>query len=62
MAWYMVWPGVHDMVYGMVCQAWHSIRFCLEDMAGYMIWPGGHGMVYGIWHCLARYGKVYGVI
>ena len=53
--WYMVWPGGHDMVYGMACRAWHGIWYGLEGMAGYMagmtlymVWPGGHGMIYGM--------------
>ena len=33
MAWYIVEPGRHDMVYGMALFAWH------------MVWPGGHHMV-----------------
>ena len=56
MVWYMVWPGGHDMVYGMVCRAWHGTRYGLKDMAGYMVWPGGHDMVYCMawqtWHCI----------
>ena len=61
MASYMVWPGGHDMVYGMVCRAWHGVL------------PGGHGRIYGmawrayhgIWHiicsCLVGNGMVYGM-
>ena len=56
MAWYMLWPGGHDMVYGMVCRAWHGILYGLEGIAVYMVWPGGHGMVYGItWRGMGWY-------
>ena len=48
LAWYMVWPGGHDMVCGMVCRAWHGIWYGLEGRAGHMVWPGEHGLVYGI--------------
>ena len=53
----MVWPGGDDMVYGMVCRAWHGIWYYLEGMAGYMVvWPGGHSMVYGIaWRGMGWY-------
>ena len=36
MAWYMVWPVGHDIVY-------HMAR---RGMARYMVWPCGYGMVY----------------
>ena len=56
MAWYMVWLGGHDMVYGMVCRAKHGITYCLEGMVGYMVWHGGHGMLYGIaWRGMGLY-------
>ena len=59
MAWYMVWPVGHDIVY---LVAWRG-------MAWYMVWPCGHGMVYGMaWQVLAWYmmwpaghGMAYGM-
>ena len=46
MAWYMVWPVGHDIVYRMT---WRGI-------ARHMVWPRGHGMVYGMaWRGLAWY-------
>ena len=35
MAWYMLWPGGHDMVY-------------VAEITRCILWPGGHGMVYGM--------------
>ena len=43
MAWYMVWTGGRDMVYGMVCWVWRGIWYGLEGMARYMVWPSGNG-------------------
>ena len=76
MAWYMVWPGGHGMVYGMAWRAWQDRWYGLADMSWYMVWPGRHGIVYdmawrawhGIWYGLA--GKawymvwpgVYGIV
>ena len=40
LAWYMAWPGVHGMVYGMALWAWHGIL------------SGISGIAYGIWYGL----------
>ena len=69
LAWYMVWPGKHGMVYGMALQAWHGICYGLVGIAWYMLLLGSPGMVYGmswqawhgIWYCLVRVGMVCGV-
>ena len=40
-AWYMVWPGGHHMVYGSARHgACHSIWYGLAGMAWCMVWPG----------------------
>ena len=51
-AWYIIWPGVHGMVYGMASRAshdaWHVLWYGLEGMSWFIIWTGEHGMVYSI--------------
>ena len=58
MAWNMIWPGKHGMVYDMALRAWHGICSGLVGMAWYMVLLGGPCMVYGMslqaWH-------VYGI-
>ena len=48
MAWYMVWPGRNDIVYGMS-----------GGMAWYLVWPGR--VWRGIWYYLGRHGMVCGM-
>ena len=71
MAWYMVWPDGHGMVYGMVYKhgmghgvvLWYS----LVDMAWYMVTVCGHVIWYGLsgmaWYMiwLGVPGMVYGL-
>ena len=61
MIWYMVWYGMHVMVYGMAWYGeWHSIWFGLAGMACYMLWYGLAGIVwYMVW--LGEYVMVYGM-
>ena len=58
MAWNMIWPGKHGMVYDRALRAWHGICSGLVGMAWYMVLLGGPCMVYGMslqaWH-------VYGI-
>ena len=73
LAWYLVWPGRHGMVWP--GRAWCGIWYYLgrHDMI-YMEWPGRHGICYGltgIWYGLAdmawymvwpgRHDMVYGM-
>ena len=39
MAWYMVWPGGHGIVYDMAWRAWHGIRYGSMGMVWYMVRP-----------------------
>ena len=60
MAWYVVWPDGHCMVYGMAWRAWHekgmtwrawhSIWYGLttHGIAWCMVWPGGPRMLYSM--------------
>ena len=59
MAWYMIWPGRHGMVYGtawwvmawfMVWPGgqWHCICYGLAGKAWYMVWTDVHGIVHGM--------------
>ena len=56
MAWYMVWPVGHGIVYRMTGEVRHGIWYSLVGMAWYSIWPGEvwHGIWYGllgeVWH------------
>ena len=72
MAWYVVWPDGHGMVYGMVWwawhekdmawQAWHSIRYGLmmHGIAWCMVWPGRPRMLYSM-ALRASHGLWYGL-
>ena len=47
MAWYVVWPDGHDMVYGLALRALHGIWYGLVGMTWYVVCFDGHGMA---WH------------
>ena len=47
LAWYMVCPCGHGMVYGILARYWIAYGVAWQDDM-YMVWTGGHGMVYGM--------------
>ena len=50
MALFMVWPGGHEMIFGMA----------REGMAWYIAWPVWHDMVYGMaWRVMTFYGMTW---
>ena len=58
MAWCMIWPGGHGMIYGMAWRPWHGICYGLVGITWYMLWPGEvcHGMwkvieLHALRHC-----------
>ena len=58
MAWYMVWPDGHGMLYGMTWMACHGLWYDLAGMQS--IWYDLAGMVYGMAWC-AWLGIWYGL-
>ena len=49
----MVWPGAHDMVYGIDWRASYGIWYGMTGIAWSMIWPGRHGIVHGMVYGMA---------
>ena len=48
MAWYMVWPDGHGIVYVMAWWAWHGMWYSLAGITWYILWLGDYVMVYGM--------------
>ena len=40
MAWCMIWPGGHGMIYGMAWRPWHRICYGLAGFTLHMVWLG----------------------
>ena len=56
---YMVWPGGHGMVFGMVYRACYDmVRSGGHGIVNGMAWWASHGICTG----LARYGMVYVIV
>ena len=61
----MVWPGRHDMVYGMAWRAWQDIWYGRHGMENGMTWQDGtvYRMAWrawqGIWNGLGEHSAVY---